>query len=266
MLRVPVVKDLASVSMSFSGHAHDIYLDRTGLADKLARAAFVTTCTESNAAFLKALRAESGADIRVVRHGVRVADYAPAPRTEAPLEILSVGTLNPHKGFAVLIDALQLLAKEGLSFRCTIVGGGPLKAELEHRAAKTALGKALAFTGALTQAQVAPYYARASVFVLLAQPEWHWGVPNVIVEALAARNAVVTTRFGSVEELVREGESGLLVPPREPGAVAAALLRLARDPGLRTRLADAGHDQVAREFDLERCASTYHGLFASARP
>ena len=55
----------------------------------------------------------------------------------------------------------------------------------------------------------------------MAQPEWHWGIPNVIIEALAARNAVVTTRFGSVEELVQDGETALPGAPRDPRALCA---------------------------------------------
>jgi glycosyltransferase involved in cell wall biosynthesis len=117
-------------------------------------------------------------------------------------------------------------------------------------------------TGALAQGDVLPLYAHSSIFVLMAQPEWHWGVPNVIVEALASGNAVVTTRFGSVEELVRDGETGLLVPPRDPKALAAAISRLADDEALRSRLAAAGRAVIARDYDLERSASWYVSRFA----
>jgi glycosyltransferase involved in cell wall biosynthesis len=106
--------------------------------------------------------------------------------------------------------------------------------------------------------------ASTEVSVLMAQPEWHWGVPNVIIEALAASHAVVTTRFGSVEELIRDGETGLIVPPRDPQALADALERLATDPTLRRRLADAGHERVCREYDLRRTTEEYLRLFSEA--
>jgi glycosyltransferase involved in cell wall biosynthesis len=106
--------------------------------------------------------------------------------------------------------------------------------------------------------------ASTEVSVLMAQPEWHWGVPNVIIEALAASHAVVTTRFGSVEELIRDGETGLIVPPRDPQALADALERLATDPTLRRRLADAGHERVCREYDLRRTTEEYLRLFFEA--
>lgn len=257
-----LVSDITGLPFSFSGHAHDIYLDTTQLAEKLRRAAFVTTCTASNAVHLRSLVPERAAEgVAVVRHGIRLSRFGRAPQGEGPLRILSVGTLHPHKGFAHLLDALELLAGEGRDFHCTIVGGGPLEADLRRRAARAGLTGRVTLTGALAQADVIPRYARSSVFVLMAQPEWHWGVPNVIVEALASGNAVVTTRFGSVEELIEDGVTGLLVPPRDPAALSAALRRLDGDEALRRRLAAAGRAIVAREYDLDRAVDWYVSRF-----
>lgn len=260
------VSDVTGLPFSFSGHAHDIYLDTTGLAAKLRRADFVSTCTASNAEHLRSLAPElPEGRIAVVRHGVRLSSFRLSAPGDGPVSILSVGTLHPHKGFAPLLDALALLAGEGRDFRCTIVGGGPLEAEMRGRVARAGLAGRVTLTGALAQRDVLPLYALASIFVLMAQPEWHWGVPNVIVEALASGNAVVTTRFGSVEELVRDGETGLLVPPRDPRALATAISRLADDEALRSRLATAGRAAIARDYDLERAASWYVSRFAGSR-
>jgi colanic acid/amylovoran biosynthesis glycosyltransferase len=257
-----VAAEISGLPFSFSGHAHDIYLDTTHLPEKLERAAFVTTCTESNLDHLRRLAPDCPEQrIVLAHHGIRLDAFAPAARAEAPLSILSVGTLNPHKGFEYLIDAFALLAEDGIDFRATIVGGGPLEDALRARLQTAGLEQRVVMTGALTQAELMPYFARASIFVLAAQPEWHWGIPNVIVEALAARSAVVTTRFGSVQELVKDGQTGLLVPAKDPVALAATLRRLAGDPALRLRLAEAGHAVVAREFQLDRCVETYVGRF-----
>jgi glycosyltransferase involved in cell wall biosynthesis len=252
------ISEITGLPFSFSGHAHDIHLDTTHLAGKLRRAAFVTTCTGANRTHLQALAPGCGeAHVTLVHHGIRLSAFARAPHREGPIRLLSVGTLNRHKGFTHLIEALARLAGEGREFHCTIVGGGPLEAALRGQLTRSGLQGRVTMTGALRQAEVLPQYAAASVFVLMAQPEWHWGIPNVIVEALAARNAVITTRFGSVEELVKDGETGLLVPPRDPAALAAAIRRLADDPGLRQGLAEAGHRVVAREFDLDRAVEWY---------
>ncbi len=260
------VSDVTGLPFSISGHAHDIYVDTTDLAAKLRRANFVTTCTSRNADHLRALAPGLPEDrVAVVRHGVRLASFDSGLARTEPLSVLSVGTLHPHKGFDVLLDALGLLAGEGRDFRGTIVGGGPLEADLRGRVGRAGLSGRVTLTGALAQQDVLPLYARSSVFVLMAQPEWHWGVPNVIVEALASGCAVVTTRFGSVEELVRDGETGLLVPPKDPAALAGAIGRLADDAALRCRLAAAGRAAVAREYDLEQTAAFYVARFSEAR-
>ncbi len=249
---------IAEVPFSFSGHAHDIYLDTTHLAEKLRRAVFATTCTVANQDYLRRLLPDCPETrVVLVHHGVRLAAFATVARSRRPLPLLSVGTLNPHKGFEYLIDALARLQAEGLDFRCTIVGGGPLESALHQRVARAGLDGRVTLTGALAQADVLLHYAVSSVCVLMAQPEWHWGIPNVIVEALAARSAVITTRFGSVEELIKNGETGLLVPPRDPEALAAAIRRLADDEALRARLAEAGHAIVERDFDLDRGVDFY---------
>jgi colanic acid/amylovoran biosynthesis glycosyltransferase len=262
---VQVASELSGIPFSFSAHAHDLYLDPSGLAEKIRRAAFVTTCTDANRRYLETL-VPSGAKPRIelVHHGLRLREFAREDAPSAQVPLLSVGTLNPHKGFSQLLDALDLLSRRNVDYRATLVGGGPLEGELRRRLRERGLEGRVHMTGALAQEDVARHYGRSRVFVLVAQPEWHWGIPNVIIEALAARNAVVTTRFGSVEELVRDGETGLLVPPRDPAAVADALERLCRDATLRERLAETGHAKVAREFDLERTTEQYLALLGSA--
>jgi colanic acid/amylovoran biosynthesis glycosyltransferase len=254
-----VASELTGIPFSFSAHAHDLYLDTTHLADKLRRAAFVTTCTEANRAFLLSLAPDVPPErVAVLRHGLALEAFAAPPRPATrPLELLSVGTLFPHKGHAHLVEGLRLLRERGLDFRCTIVGGGPLRGSLEEQVRRLGLEGRVLLTGPLKQGDLVPLYRRASIFVLMAQPEWHWGVPNVLVEALAARVAVVTTRFGSVEELVRDGETGLLVPPRDPAALAEAVLGLADDDARRQRLAEAGHRVVAEQYDLGRTVQGY---------
>jgi colanic acid/amylovoran biosynthesis glycosyltransferase len=263
-----VASELSGIPFSFAGHAHDLYLDTTRLAEKIRRAAFVATCTEANRSFLLALAPEvPGERVIVLRHGLALQQFEAPPRSATrPLEILSVGTLFPHKGHRHLIEALRVLRERGLDCRATIVGGGPLRQELLAQVQGRGLEDRVVLTGPLKQAQLLPYYRRAAVFVLMAQPEWHWGVPNVLVEALAARVAVVTTRFGSVEELVRDGDTGLIVPPRDPDALAEAVLSLARDDGRRQRLAEAGYRLVAEQFDLDVTVRGYLEHFRGALP
>ncbi len=107
-------------------------------------------------------------------------------------------------------------------------------------------------TGPLKQNEVLPYYKKADLFILMAQPEWHWGIPNVLVEALASKTPVITTQFGSVEELVKHEQTGLIVPPTDTETLARTIDLLMRDDGLRQRLAEAGHQLVLEHFDLSK--------------
>ncbi len=106
-------------------------------------------------------------------------------------------------------------------------------------------------TGPLKQSQVIGYYKSSDLLILMAQPEWHWGIPNVLIEALAAKTAVITTRFGSVEELIQEGKTGLFVSPKNPQELAGAVEKLYHNDSLRKSLAEAGHRLVREQFDLK---------------
>ncbi|PYQ42803.1 MAG: hypothetical protein DMF77_11725 [Acidobacteria bacterium] len=253
-----VASEITGIPFSFSGHAHDLYFNPTQLREKVRRAAFVTTCTASNRSYLRGLAPEVARErILLVHHGVALERFAASKPTSGPLEILSVATLNPHKGLAYFVDALARLRDLGVDFRATIVGGGPLEEALRRRIRARDLTAWVNMTGPLEQSDILPLYHRAGVFVLMAQPEWHWGIANVIIEALAARAAVITTRFGSVEELIRDGDTGTLVGPKDVDGLVEAIRRLAADPGERARLAEAGHRVVAHEFDLPTSVSEY---------
>ena len=112
-------------------------------------------------------------------------------------------------------------------------------------------------TGPLKQNEVIPYFKRAHIKVLMAQPEWHWGIPNVLIEALAAKAAVITTKFGSVEELIEDGSTGIFVSPKDAKSLAETLEQLCKDEPRRKRLAENGHRRVAQYFDLERNVEDY---------
>jgi colanic acid/amylovoran biosynthesis glycosyltransferase len=249
-----VISQLSGVPFSFTGHAHDIYVNTVGLSQKVERASFVSTCTHQNKAYLSEFTpTHDSSKIFVNYHGLNLERFAvnSASRPDR-FEILSVGTLQGHKGFPYLVEALGELKKKRVEFHCTIVGGGPLENQLRNQIRNLELKHEVTMTGALKQSDVIPYYKKADLLILMAQPEWHWGIPNVLIEALAAQTVVLTTRFGSVEELVEHEKTGILVPSKNPLIVAEHINRLARDEQLRARLARAGHEKVKANFDLEK--------------
>jgi glycosyltransferase involved in cell wall biosynthesis len=251
------VSRMTGVPFGFMGHAHDIYAKTTHLAAKMRAADFISTCTASNREYLAKIEPSALDKIRVLRHGLSLEKYECASKPEGPVFILSVGTLWPHKGHGYFLEAMALLRKAGMDVRGAIVGGGPLLSALSKKRAELGLDGVVEITGPLKHAQVIPYYKKAHVFVLAAQAESHWGIPNVILEALAAGAAVVTTKFGSVEEVIQDERTGLIVPGKSCGALAGALARLCVDETLRQALASSGREIVRAQFDIRTCLAEY---------
>ena len=132
-----------------------------------------------------------------------------------------------------------------------MAGGGPEEQNLRLLAAKEGIVDRVHFTGYLTQKDLIPLYQDADIFVLPAVLAQHWGIPNVLVEALACEVPVVTTPLPSLPELVEDGVTGLVARDQDPADLAAQIERLARDPELRRRLGQAGRRRVEERFDIE---------------
>jgi glycosyltransferase involved in cell wall biosynthesis len=240
---------------SFTAHAKDLYTTLPRNIRIRARAArFVLTCTDANGRHLQELlEHDPSVPIHVVHHGTDLERFDPARRRPEPGLIVSVGRLVPKKGFSVLVDALSRAADGGLDFHCEVYGGGPMRAELEARVRRHRLGNRLSFHGARPMDDIVAAYSRAMVFVLapaVLNDGDRDGIPNVLVEAMAAGVPVVSTNVSGIPELIVDGECGLLVEPANEEALAAAIRRVLEDPGLAARLASAGRRKVENEFDM----------------
>jgi len=136
----------------------------------------------------------------------------------------------------------------------TIPNGGPLLASLKSLAERLGIAGRILWRGPQVQASVLAELNAADLFALASRTASDGdrdGLPNVLMEAQSQSLAVVATRAGAIEELIVEGENGVLVPPGDPPALAAALARMIGDPALRQRLGANGASRMAREFSLE---------------
>jgi len=253
-------------SYSFSAHGTDIQTADQGLlAEKVRNARFVVCVSDFGRSQLMTLVGdEHWPKIHVVRCGVDLAQFdgdRAASDSGDELRILNVGRLHPVKGQAVLLEALALLQADSVRARLTIVGDGERREALERRAAELGVTDGVTFAGSVGQDDIRAYYERADVFCL---PSFGEGIPVVLMEAMAMRVAVVSSRVMGIPELVEDEVGGLLVAPGRPDLLAAALRRLADNPELRERLAHAGHDKVAADHDGSRAAAQLRELFASA--
>ena len=128
--------------------------------------------------------------------------------------------------------------------------GGKLKAE----AVRLGIGERIEWRGAQPQPEVLAAYRQADIFVLaskIAPDGDRDGLPNVLMEAQSQGLACVATDLAGIPELIADGATGILVPPADPAALAAALARLIADPVLRDRLGDAGMARVRADFDAD---------------
>jgi glycosyltransferase involved in cell wall biosynthesis len=267
---------LLKLPFSFTGHAKDIYQTDQNphglLARKMRAADFVVTCTDANRKHLEAVA--PGRPVHVMYHGLNadfallLADAPPADRPDT-LRIISVGRLVEKKGFDVLIDAIEMLVERGVDITAAIAGEpGPDAARIRQQVADAGLAGRIDFLGTLSQAELFAEYRRSSMFALacrITDDGDRDGIPNVLMEAMAAMLPVVSTAVSGIPELIEDGANGLLVPPEDPTALADAIWRLAKDPALSDRLARAGAATIAEHFDGEILARHLAGLFAGSR-
>jgi glycosyltransferase involved in cell wall biosynthesis len=240
---------------SFSAHAKDIWTTpQWELREKLAEAAWGVTCTRANLDYLRSLSAEPQR-LHLVYHGLDFSRFPLAAGRPAvdDLTIASVGRAVEKKGYADLLQALARLNGDP-RWRFEHVGGGPLAARLKESAARLGIADRIVWHGGRDRSFVFALLARSDLFVLpsrLTKDGDRDGLPNVLMEAQAFGVPVVSTKVSGIPELVTHGETGCLVPQRDPLALAGAIGRLLDDCALRERLGAAGAKRVRRDFSCE---------------
>lgn len=197
-----------------------------------------------------------GKNAVLIPNGLRLNDI---PRAEKiPGRIVFVGRLEPMKGVDTLLKAyagLPPLVAERTSLQ--IVGEGSERKNLEALAEKLKLGSRVSFTGFIPTPQVYRAFAEAEIFCGLSRSE---ALGNVFLEAQAARCAVIATKVGGIPDIVKDRETGLLVPPDDRDAARDALETLLIDSGLRNRLAAAGKFH-SEDFNWATIAERYAEVY-----
>lgn len=165
----------------------------------------------------------------------------------APLRILSVGRLDWKKGYEYGLDAIRLLREAGVGVEYRVIGAGAYLEPLAYCRYELGLEREVEFLGGRPRAEVRDHMAWADVFLHPAVSE---GFCNAVIEAQAMELPVVSSDAGGLVENVADGETGFVVPRRDPVALADKLAALAADTGLRRRLGEAGRARVERCFRL----------------
>jgi glycosyltransferase involved in cell wall biosynthesis len=250
-----LVRRMCASSYSITTHAKDIFQNNPfqseRLRERLCQAKFVVANSRFSAGHIRS-HLDGHADVCTIYNGLDL-DCFPARKTEPNgATILSVGRLVEKKGFGDLIKACGLLKQRGIRFDCELVGTGRLSNALKDQIREQGLGDLVRMVGPLPQQQLRNRYERATVFALACVEAGDGDrdiLPNVIKEAMAVGVPVVTTRLEGIEELVEDGNSGLLVAPGDANALAAKIEMLLLDARLRERLAARGRKVIENLFD-----------------
>jgi colanic acid/amylovoran biosynthesis glycosyltransferase len=262
-----VIGSLLSIPFSFTLHAVDVFLPDMLLVKKVQDAKFVAAISNFNIKYLseRFQNIDTG-KITLVRCGIKPGEFRfrSASGVSKPVRLLSIGRMVETKGFRDLLDALKLLLKTRFDYQLTIIGGGEKLSEFKQYASDSGISDKVIFTGPLPQNDVRKHMENADIFVLAClvnEKGDRDGIPVVLMEALAMGIPTISTDVSGIPELVKNFDTGLVVPEKNPQALSDAILLFASENDLRKRLSVNGRRLVEEEFNIEKNASLLGKMF-----
>jgi glycosyltransferase involved in cell wall biosynthesis len=247
LLRVPVVMSTKHGFNEFRDHWAFALVDRT--IGRLARPHLAIS--HGLARYLAETEGFPESAFEVVHYGL---EAGPPPEVAPPTgpRFGIVGRLVPIKGHRFLLDAVAELRADVPDLRVEIAGTGPLEAELRSLIARLGVADAVELLG-----HVAPPWPVMERALAVVVPSLGEGFGMVALEAMLRGRAVIASDVGGLPEIVEHGVTGLVVPPRDPAALAAAMRELASDPARAAAMGVAGRRRAETVFSLERCVERH---------
>jgi glycosyltransferase involved in cell wall biosynthesis len=204
-------------------------------------------------------------NVALVPNAIDCAPYLqlrrPSAQAATPLRLVHLGRLIRPKGVFEMVEGLALAQRQGVAAHLVIAGDGPAAAELREAVDRLGLAAQVTFAG--------PRFGEAKVKLLgeadvLVFPTYHReGLPYALLEAMAAGVVPITTRVAAIPDVVTEGVHGLFVPPRDPEAIAQALVTLDADRGSLARMGAASRERVLAAYSIGRLADDFAALYRS---
>ena len=263
-----VASRLTGIPFAFTGRARDIYPQDGILREKARDAALVRTNNAANVDWLRQFCPPEQPDkVHLVYNSLTFGmGEACAMPMQPPFQLLAVGRFVRKKGFDYLLSALARLREEGLEIRLTLVGDGVLRRRLCRQVRQLGLQDCVEMPGFVPHDRLRQFLYSHDLLVM---PSVHAsgdrdGIPNVIMEALSHSMPVVATDVCGIGEVVRDGETGFLVPQRDVPALAGAVRRMLEDREGAARMARAGSERVRRMFDPASTIQTLCKLYLEA--
>jgi glycosyltransferase involved in cell wall biosynthesis len=196
----------------------------------------------------------------VIPNGIPLSDLSSVKGQGSSVthRVVTIARLSPEKGLSCLIDAMAIIRHAAPDATLTIVGGGPLEGALKDQTKHLGLDQAIRFTGRLARHEAMREAASSDIFVL---PSLGEGMGIVILEAQALALPVVATRVGGIPDVIEDGVTGLLVPAKDPVALAGAILKILKDPELAAGFVRAAEARLPG-YDLPAIAEKYAELYS----
>lgn len=256
---------LTDIPYSLSAHARDIYVELTH-PTVINTARFRTTCTETNRLYLN--NRYDNAPFQLIRHGLDPEQYLKTRHYTmgGNCRLLAVARFVEKKGLINLVLACDRLQRKRFPFTCTIIGEGPQASHLSHTIDRLDMKESIQLRPPCDHVQIIEQYRQSDILVVpsvIAQDGDRDGVPNVILEAIAAGCPVVATDAGSIPEVVKDAVTGVVVPQNDPQALAGAIERLWTDVEKRRCLSGRALEMLRTEYDPEKWFDGLCDLFAA---
>ena len=262
-----VAHQMIGVSYSITPHAHDIFIDQSGLRTKLRSARAVVAISDYHWMFLQHFGANPSRLYRI-GCGLDLSTYGFAPRripATDPLDVLVVSSFKPYKGHHVLLEALTVPTALERDLRIEFVGTGPLEEQLRQLANARGLAQKCRFSGARDQDYVRRRLGEAHILVqpsLVQEDGDTEGLPTTLLEAAATGITMVATRVAGVPELVEDGVSGFLSEPDSATSLRSALIRALSAGDHLDAIQTEARRRVEARHDLDQVAPALARAFA----
>lgn len=260
---------LVGITYSITAHAKDIYhedVDDRQLERLVEDAAAVVTVSQYNLEYLTERFGQEGtAGVRKIYNGLDLDRFAFEEPTAAERRVVAVGRLVEKKGFQDLIEACAVLRDRGRPVDCRIAGTGPLESVLRNRVKELALDEWVDLSGAMPQHDVIELVRGSSVLAapcIVGADGNRDGMPTVLLESMALGTPVVATPVTGIPELVRDEDTGLIVPEGDPEALADSIDRILGDRNLAIRLAKSARNLIEEQFDIHKTTARQRRLFS----
>jgi glycosyltransferase involved in cell wall biosynthesis len=267
-----IAGEVSKLPWSITAHRFDIAADNL-LGEKAKKACFVRAISRRGAREIADRVSAEALPPSVIHMGVALpaANRAKPRRKNGRVHRVVVpANLLEVKGHAYLLEALGLLVDRGVRVLVDLAGDGPLREELAGKVEKLGLRDSVTFLGLLPHEKLLERMQTGDWDMLVlpsivTDSGEKEGIPVAIIEAMSCRLPVVSTLTGGIPELFEGVDDAVLVPPKDPAALAAAIERLIKDPGLRDRLAEAGRRRVEESFAVDQVAAELTRRFAMCR-